>query len=37
VLAEKVFFTSFVVEGLTAIHRTQEDILRLLQERSNKR
>jgi hypothetical protein len=31
VLAEKVFYTTFVVDGLTAIHRTQADILRLLE------
>jgi hypothetical protein len=34
VLAEKVFYTTFVVEGLAAIHRTQAEILRLLEENS---
>ena len=30
VLAERVFYTTFVVEGLTAIHHTQAEILQLL-------
>lgn len=31
-LAEKVYYTHFVVEGLTAIHETQDRVLRRLEE-----
>lgn len=34
-LAERVFFTNFVVEGLGAIYETQAEILTLLEQRSN--